>query len=290
MEKITVPEEPRWPGYPAGRWAALAALAVLVAGLGLAMGLLRHAGLTAGAGSLGTAALLVLAAGASGWAQQLARGARSWTYRPPIGRWTASLGAVALFAAGAAAGGIGRPAVAVALAAAGPAVATGRTDRRNRLEWLTAEREDALRRVRILEKGETARGTVVEVPEFPGGPDDEGPYFTQLTFRYTTAAGTEHTARRHGGFPTRRPPRVGLGVTVRFLPEDPTDTEVEFDTPERLDPTPPRDTVPAPPPSDAPRSPTLPAQLEHLHHLHLDGALTAEEFALAKRKLIAPPD
>ncbi|MFJ5229759.1 hypothetical protein ACIQBJ_07610 [Kitasatospora sp. NPDC088391] len=100
MEKITVPDEPRWPGYAAGRWAALAALAALVAALGLAAGAAwRH--LPPGYSAVPP----LLAAGAACWAQQVARGAEWWTSWPPIGRWTASLGAVALFAAGTAPAG-----------------------------------------------------------------------------------------------------------------------------------------------------------------------------------------
>ncbi|MFJ5229758.1 DUF3592 domain-containing protein [Kitasatospora sp. NPDC088391] len=187
--------------------------------------------------------------------------------------------------------GAGWPAAALALTAAGPAVATGRADRHRRLGRLTRERNAALHRVRIRQEGESARGAVVEVADLSDEPDYRGLYSARLRIRYTTAAGTDHTVRHDTDFSVHRPPRVGLGATVRFLPEDPTDTEIALDPVTAAAEAPPAPApASAPAPVDVPAVPGLPAQLEHLHHLHLDGALTAEEFALAKRQLIAPPD
>ncbi|QKW22773.1 hypothetical protein HUT16_30065 [Kitasatospora sp. NA04385] len=143
--------------------------------------------------------------------------------------------------------------------------------RNSRRWWLadrTEQREAALLERRIRAEGETARGTVVRVDRISDEPNHEGRYWATLTVRYE-AGGVEHEAERPVSFPAHSRPRPGATGTVRFLPGAPTDVRLELDDP------------------DAPREDAdLPDRIGRLHRLHLDGALTAEEFALAKRRLL----
>ncbi|MFJ5229757.1 SHOCT domain-containing protein [Kitasatospora sp. NPDC088391] len=271
MEEIIVPGEPRWPGLSGGRWTGIGLLAAVVAVLGwLAGSALRGTGAAAERYVLfGLAAFFGFLAFL--WAQYLAR-AEGELYRPVFGWWAAFPAGAAVFAAGVLLGGaggwpVGAGAVAAVLAAAGAA----RRDRRLRLAALAGVRAAALHRVRVRAEGETVRASVVEVLSRADTPDDRGRYWTGLTLRYTVAAGTEHTVEHRAGFSVHDTPRVGRGATVHHLSADPADIEVVLD--------------PAGLPAD---DPDLPDRIARLHRLHLDGALTAEEFALAKRQLLAP--
>ncbi|MFD7736044.1 DUF3592 domain-containing protein, partial [Kitasatospora phosalacinea] len=163
------------------------------------------------------------------------------------------------------------PLAAVWVLAAAGAVPAARNSRRWRLAALTEQREAALRERRIRTEGGTARGTVARVDRISGEPNHEGRYSAVLTVRYE-AGGAERSVEHPLSFPAHSRPRPGDTATVRFLPADPTDVRLELDDPDT-----PRD--------DA----DLPGRIGRLHRLHLDGALTAEEFTLAKQRLLAGP-
>ncbi|GLW53701.1 DUF3592 domain-containing protein [Kitasatospora phosalacinea] len=277
MDDTVVPDEPRWPGLSGGRWFGAGFFAVLVAAGGFGA---ARAHLTQPAAEGRVLAGLALAGAllAFVFGQLVARGGGPDGGVPVFGAGTAVLVGTALGAGGAAAGGWGgRPLAVVALLAAAGAVPAARHSRRWRLADLAAQRAAALLERRIRTEGEVARGTVVRVDRISPEPDHEGRYRATLTVRYP-AAGAEHEVEHPLSFPAHSRPRPGDTAAVRFLPADPADVRLELDTPDA-----PRDgTDPDTPPGGA----DLPGRIERLHRLHRDGALTAEEFALAKQRLL----
>ncbi|MFD0566560.1 SHOCT domain-containing protein [Kitasatospora saccharophila] len=269
MDDTVVPDEPRWPGLSGGRWFGAGFFAVLVAagGFGAARAQLSQPAaegrVLAGLALFG--AFLAFVCG-----QLVARGGGPDGGVPVFGAGTAVLAGAALGAGGAAAGGWGgRPLAVVALLAAAGAVPAARHSRRWWLADRAEQRAAALLERRIRTEGETVRGTVVRVDRISAEPNHEGCYWAVLTVRYQ-AGGVAHEAERPVSFPAHSRPRPGGTGTVRFLPGAPTDVRFELDDP------------------DAPQDGAdLPDRIGRLHRLHLDGALTAEEFALAKRRLLA---
>ncbi|BAJ32123.1 MULTISPECIES: SHOCT domain-containing protein [Kitasatospora] len=275
MDDIVVPDEPRWPGLSGLRWFAIGFFGVLVAAGGWGAARL-HVGFPGSDGYVYAGVVLFLAFLMYLSGQALARGGVEDGGFPVVGTGPSLLVAVALAAGGAAAGGWGGwIAAAVAAAAAAGAVPAVAHARRWRLWSLEDKRERALLEWRIRHEGETVRAALVEVARISDSPDYDGRYHATLTLRYPFG-GTEHTKELRTSFPAHSRPRAGDGATVRFLAADPTDVRLELDEPR----------APQDAPAAAPQDADLPARIERLHDLHRRGALTAEEFTLAKRRLL----
>ncbi|MFB7944443.1 DUF3592 domain-containing protein [Kitasatospora phosalacinea] len=276
MDDTVVPDEPRWPGLSGGRWFGAGCFAVLVAGGGF--GAARaHLSQPAAEGWVLAGMALFGAFLAFVFGQLVARGGGPDGGVPVFGAGTAVLVGTALGAGGAAAGGWGGPPLAVvALLAAAGAVPAARNSRRWRLADLAAQRAAALLERRIRTEGEVVRGTVVRVDRISAEPNHEGRYWATLTVRYGAPDG-ERSVERPLSFPAHSRPRPGDPATVRFLPADPADVRLELDDPDGD-----REGD-----ADGGRGGgDLPGQVERLHRLHRAGALTAEEFALAKQRLL----
>ncbi|MGF1427653.1 hypothetical protein [Kitasatospora sp. LaBMicrA B282] len=149
----------------------------------------------------------------------------------------------------------------------------GRGTWRERQRRIADRRRAARRAHRLAEEGEVVRGVITELTS--SGPSRGGDARVKLTIRYTASDGVEYTETVDKSVPLVDLPRRGTGVTVRHLPEDPRDSEVEVDRAGV-----PVDGGPADPP-------TLVGELERLAALHDGGHLSDEEFTWAKARLLA---
>ncbi|MET8622572.1 DUF3592 domain-containing protein [Kitasatospora sp. NPDC004669] len=139
-------------------------------------------------------------------------------------------------------------------------------------EHLADKRQAARRTQRLAEDGEVVRGVITELTT--SGTSYGGGVRMRVTIRYTASDGVEYTETVGKTFPLVDLPRRGAGVTVRLLPENPRDFEIEVD----------REGVPVD--GEPIDTSTLVGELERLAVLRDSGHLSNEEFAWAKARLL----
>jgi hypothetical protein len=152
----------------------------------------------------------------------------------------------------------------------------GRKTWQARQRSIADKRRAARRTRRLAEDGEVVRGVITDLTS--SGTSYSGGAWVRLTIRYTASDGVEYTETVSKTIPLVDLPRRGGGVTVRHLPENPRDFEVEVD----------REGVPV---DGAPvDTSTLVGELERLAVLRDSGHLSDEEFAWAKARLLSGKD